>query len=158
MHVDSVETVMWCVLFCIKVHKWKGLYSRILSISSEGITTYNPDKGTVTNTWPWSSIEDVYAEEGGNMKFSIITNMGKCVSDERMTSRSKQKCTFQSVNIHELLCEARSHLLRETVPYSFAADKICRDGSYRHITFQIREGYLQMNYGSGLLCIRSILF
>lgn len=51
-----------------------------------------------------------------------------------------------------------SHLLRETVPYSFAADKICRDGSYRHITFQIREGYLQMNYGSGLLCIRSILF
>ena len=144
--------------FCIKVHKWKGLYSRILSISSEGITTYNPDKGTVTNTWPWSSIEDVYAEEGGNMKFSIITNMGKCVSDERMTSRSKQKFTFQSVNIHELLCEARSHLLRETVPYSFAADKICRDGSYRHITFQIREGYLQMNYGSGLLCIRSILF
>lgn len=136
--------------FCTKIHKWKGSYGRVLSISDEGIATYNPDKGTMTNSWPWNSIEDVHAEEGGNMKFSIVFNTGKCVSEERMKCRGKQKCTFQSVNLCELLCEARSHLIRDTVPYTFPANKICRDGSSRHITFQVKEGYLQMKYDLGL--------
>jgi hypothetical protein len=54
--------------FLVTKHSaWKGKYKRILTIGSQGIATYNPDKFDATNRWPYSDIISVAPNKTGNV-------------------------------------------------------------------------------------------
>jgi DnaJ family protein C protein 13 len=59
--------------FLVTKHSWKGKYKRILTIGSNGIATYNPDKFDLTNRWPYSDIISAAPNRNGNVSlFELI--------------------------------------------------------------------------------------
>lgn len=63
--------------FCTKVHRWRGQYTRIITIGAEGFATYNSEKGSLTNFWEWKDIENVAAEKPGSNEFYVTVRNGK---------------------------------------------------------------------------------
>ena len=63
--------------FCTKIHKWRGSYNRIVSISCDGLSTYDTEKATLTNSWEWKDIENVEADKPGSSVFNVIVRNGK---------------------------------------------------------------------------------
>lgn len=48
-----------------------------MSISPEGIDTFNPEKNCITNHWGWNDVEDIAIDESSNSKFTISIREGK---------------------------------------------------------------------------------
>ena len=63
--------------FCTKVHRWRGHYTRIITIGTEGFATYSTEKGSLTNFWEWKDIETIAAEKPGSFEFNVILRNGK---------------------------------------------------------------------------------
>lgn len=53
--------------YLVTKHSWKGKYKRVLSISSTGISTYNPDKSDLTNRWPHADVLSAAPNKAGNV-------------------------------------------------------------------------------------------
>ena len=53
--------------FLVTKHSWKGKYKRILTIGSQSISTYNPDKFDMTNRWSYSDIISAAPNKTGNV-------------------------------------------------------------------------------------------
>lgn len=58
--------------FLVTKHSaWKGKYKRILTIGTQSIATYNPDKFDLTNRWPYSDIISVAPNKTGSVSYYI---------------------------------------------------------------------------------------
>lgn len=53
--------------FLVTKHSWKGKYRRILTIGSQELTTYNPDKLEMTNRWMFADIVAVEPIKNSNV-------------------------------------------------------------------------------------------
>jgi hypothetical protein len=62
--IENVELESFLVT---KHSAWKGKYKRILTIGTQGISTYNPDKFDLTNRWPYSDVISVAPNKTGNV-------------------------------------------------------------------------------------------
>lgn len=54
--------------FLVTKHSaWKGKYKRILTVGTQGIATYNPDKFDLTNRWPYQDVISVVPNKTGSV-------------------------------------------------------------------------------------------
>lgn len=54
--------------FLVTKHSaWKGKYKRILTVGTQGIATYNPDKFDLTNRWPYQDVISVAPNKNGSV-------------------------------------------------------------------------------------------
>ena len=60
--------------FLVTKHSaWKGKYKRILTVGTQGIATYNPDKYDLTNRWPYLDVISVAPNKNGSVSSVIIS-------------------------------------------------------------------------------------
>lgn len=63
--------------FLVTKHSaWKGKYKRILTVGSQSIATYNPDKYDLTNRWPYQDVISVAPSKNGSVsdtKLNVIS-------------------------------------------------------------------------------------
>ncbi|XP_065200940.1 dnaJ homolog subfamily C member 13 isoform X2 [Planococcus citri] len=81
-------------------HSWKGKYSRIFSIGSHGITTYNCSTLEITNRWLYEDIVSVIAQPQQH-EFIITIKKGKDKKPDTMR--------FSSVHRSHILSDALKH-------------------------------------------------
>lgn len=59
--------------FLVTKHSaWKGKYKRILTVGTQGIATYNPDKYDLTNRWPYLDVISVAPNKNGSVSFFTL--------------------------------------------------------------------------------------
>lgn len=59
--------------FLVTKHSaWKGKYKRILTVGTQGIATYNPDKYDLTNRWPYQDVISVAPNKNGSVSSVIF--------------------------------------------------------------------------------------
>ena len=46
---------------------WKGKYKRIITIGTQVISTYNPEKFDLTNRWPYQDIISITPSKNGSV-------------------------------------------------------------------------------------------
>lgn len=63
--------------FLVTKHSWKGKYKRILTIGTQSISTYNPDKFDMTNRWAYSDIISAAPNKTGNVSKLIALKLEK---------------------------------------------------------------------------------
>lgn len=139
--------------FCQKLSKWKGNYSRLVTVSTDGVATYNPDLGTLTNSWTWDEISDALPDETKANTFILEICDKKSISAAtfifRSRSKSKSKLRFRTANISELLCEIRSHLRSppsETTPYVFSGSLLLYPDIEKKCELLVENGYLLIRF------------
>lgn len=147
--------------FCQKLSKWKGNYSRILTVSTDGVATYNPDLCTLTNSWTWEEVSDALPDTTKVNTFILeICDKKSILVDTlivRSRSKSKSKLRFRTANISELLCEIRSHLRSppsETTPYVFSGSLLLYPDIEKKCELLVENGYLLIRFFGNDPCVR----
>lgn len=135
------------------MHKWKGSYPRVVTIGNEGLATYSIEKGTLTNYWEWKDIDNISADKPGSHVFTLSVRNGKLLFCKLLIIRANTKLSFRSLNIAEVLSEARSHLICDSSkpsPYLFTGSKICRKcGENKEVEFIVKSGHLWIHFVKG---------
>ncbi|XP_015790480.1 dnaJ homolog subfamily C member 13-like [Tetranychus urticae] len=98
--------------FLVTKHSWRGNYKRILTIGTQGITTYNPNSMEATNVWSFCDIinvspineklqyQDATLNIGGNEMFNLII-----ITKKRKTDTMKFSSEYRS----DIICSALAH-------------------------------------------------
>ena len=98
--------------FLVTKHSWRGNYKRILTIGTQGITTYNPNSMEATNVWSFCDIinvspineklqyQDATLNIGGNEMFNLIV-----ITKKRKTDTMKFSSEYRS----DIICSALAH-------------------------------------------------
>ena len=138
--------------FCTKIHKWRGSYQRIVTVSEDGIATFSSEKNCITNFWSWKEVEDIGIELSNKSEFILVVRDGKWVSSGCVTHRLRNRYHFRCCLTPELVCEVRSHLttIASSTPYVFSGYKVRQRNTDKPVEFVICKGYLQIHCVKGL--------
>ena len=78
--------------YLVTKHSWKGKYRRVLTLSQEGFSTFNPSSMETTNTWKISDVVGLTpapTSAGGpplTLEFQLVFRKESLLNDKAYTS------------------------------------------------------------------------
>lgn len=112
--------------YFVTKHSWKGKYSRIFSIGSHGITTYNCTTLEVTNRWLYEDVISIRALQQVH-EFSITIKKGKDKKPETMRFSTVHRLNLLSdaLKFRNSFAERRHDVCRyEAFKYHWSETKL----------------------------------
>ncbi|OAF70112.1 DnaJ subfamily C member 13 [Intoshia linei] len=86
----SFKSNLYSSSFLLIKHSWKGRYSRIVNISEEGLTSYQPTTFETTNIWPFSEIAGVEISKTTN-EFNLIIKKARKTESLKFASEYRDE-------------------------------------------------------------------
>ena len=95
--------------FLVTKHSWKGKYRRVLTLSQDGFSTYNPNSMEVTNTWKIGDVVGLNPAPstaggppqtpGAALEFQLVFRKGKKTDSMRFSSEWRSTILTEALRL-----------------------------------------------------------
>jgi DnaJ family protein C protein 13 len=95
--------------YLVTKHSWKGKYRRVLTLSQDGFSTYNPSSMEVTNTWKIGDIVGLTPTPssaggppqtpGAALEFQLVFRKGKKTDNMRFSSEWRSTILTEALRL-----------------------------------------------------------